>query len=445
MKKSIKSVVSVILMLAMVFSMVIGTGSMAFAKSSSGEAADSLTVNINYTDTTVTKTYSIDEFKTIGLKTARYCYVDALPSVVIAEASGVYISDLLADMDVTYSKSTLSSIKFTSTDGGTKSIKYSSLTGMYYPDLAKTGYTFEDDTFVSNDKEAVLATAEPVEAMLAVECDWRRVASGSTFEDSPADEGGDIIFRYMPVADDSLLETAKSTASGSLRYIDTIDVNIDEALNPEDDNNNGNNDDNNGNEENNDAVKIPDISTVKGTLSDIEGHWAENDIYRMVALGSINGNPDGTFKPNSSVTRAEFVTMLMKSLIKTNQGVLEGSNKFADAKGHWAESYIGAAVDAGIVNGTSETTFEPNANITRQEMAVMIVNALKFENKQGSVSGADTNQIATWASNAVDICNDYGLMTYDSDNKFYPLNNATRAEAATVLWRAFSEKGYVTE
>ncbi|MGI5825590.1 MAG: S-layer homology domain-containing protein [Bacillota bacterium] len=438
MKKNFKSAVSMVLMLAMMFTMILGSGSLAFAKTENGTAAQSLTVNIKYTDETVSKTYSSADLTKLGLKTARYSYIDSLPSVVIAEAKGVYITDILDDMGVKKSESDLKKIDFTSTDGGSKSIKYSGLFGFYYPDLAKAGYEFADDKFVSADQKAVLAGGETAEAMLAVECDWRRVASGSTFENpgmtTPADSGS-IVFRYMPVADDSVFGAAKSTAAGSMKWIETMDVTVDAALNSKDDNP----------DTPVDPVKIPDISTVKGTLSDIAGHWAENDIYRMVALGAVNGNPDGTFKANDSVTRAEFVTMLMKALVKTEQGVLEGSNKFADAKGHWAENFIGAAVDAGIVKGTSATTFEPNAKITRQEMAVMIVNALKFENKAGSVSGADTGKIASWASAAVDICNDHGLMTYDGKNKFYPLNNATRAEAATVLWRAFSAKGYVTE
>lgn len=461
MRKSMKTVVSMILTMALLFGMVMGGSSVAFAKNESGTAAENLTVNVKYNDETVTKVYSIDDFKKLGLQTARYSYVDALPSVVLAEAQGVYISDILADMNVEYNKSNLKSIKFTSTDSGVQSLSYKGLSGSYYPDLAKAGYEFEDDSFVSADKDAVLATAESVDAMLALATDWRRVSSGKDFDDPfESEQNDDIAFRLMPVADDSIFGTAKSTAAGTLKWIDTMDVTINANLKADDNkpggnnsgsnkpsgnNNSNNNNQTNENNNNNNAVKIPAISTVKGSLSDLSGHWSENDIYRMVALGAINGNPDGTFAPNGSVTRAEFVTMLMKSMIKTNHGLLEGSNKFADAKGHWAEQYIGAAVEAGIVKGKSDTAFEPNAKITRQEMAVMITNALKFENKEGTASGVDTGKIAAWATNAVDLCNDYGIMTYDGSKMFYPENNATRAESATVLWRAFSTKGYVAE
>lgn len=462
MKRSFKSVVSLVLMLAMVFSMVIGSGSLAFAssKDTEGELPESLTVNVKYKDETVTRVYKLDDIKKMNLQTARYSYIDSFPSVVIAEAKGVYITDILDDMKVEYNKSNLSKIVLLSVDEGSKNLKYDGLSGSYYPNLA-LGCTLEDGELTVSDAETALSEAESVDAMLALECDWRRVDCGKTFEDSQTEEANETYFRYMPVANEKTTKSANVTASNSLKWVYQMDVTIDANLNPDNDkpgkddnngghnnsgnNNNGNNNNGNNNNNNNNGYKIPDIATVQGTLSDIAGHWAEKDIYRMVALGAVNGNPDGTFKPNGSVTRAEFVTMLMKSLVKCNQGVLEGSNGFADVKGHWAEKYIAAAVDAGIVKGTSETNFEPNKQITRQEMSVMIVNALKFENKEGAVSGVDTDKIAVWAKDAVDICNDYGLMTYDKENKFYPLNNATRAEAATVLWRAFSTKGYVTE
>lgn len=444
MKKSFKSIISLVLTLAMLASMFVGSGSVAFAKSDSGVPAEELKVIVNYTDETITKTYTVSEVEGLGTHTERYSYLDNLPSVVIAEARGVYITDILDDMDVSYSKTKVKSIVFSSTDGGSKTVKYSGLSGYFYPNLASTGYEFIDDEFISNDENAVLAAAEAVDAMLAVECDWRRVASGQTFENSKSEADGDkCTFRYMPVAEKDSLN---SVASGSLKWINQMEVNLNYALHGSSGNGSGSNN-NNDNQTVPEIkpVQIPPISTVKGSLSDIAGHWAEDDIYRMVALGAVNGNPDGTFAPNGSVTRAEFVTMLMKSLVKTNHGVLEGTNKFADVKGHWAEKYIAAAVDEGVVKGTSDSTFEPNAKITRQEMAVMIVNALKLENKTGTVTGVDTSQIASWADSAVDICNDYGIMSYDGNKKFYPLNKATRAEAATVLWRALETKGYVTE
>lgn len=103
------------------------------------------------------------------------------------------------------------------------------------------------------------------------------------------------------------------------------------------------------------------------TLTDISGHWAEAFIDEAWGKGLIQGYPDGTFKPNQPVTRAEFTVMLTNALNLEGEGV---TLAFADRDqiGGWAERAIALAVEAGIVSGYEDGTFRPDLPMTRAEM-----------------------------------------------------------------------------
>lgn len=105
-------------------------------------------------------------------------------------------------------------------------------------------------------------------------------------------------------------------------------------------------------------------------------HWAVNEIAFDSYMAIIDGYPDGTFKPNKAITRAEFTSMVTKFVntvaIETNA---HERNSFTDITGHWASQSIEKAADAGIISGYPDGTFRPNRSITRSE-AVSIINRL---------------------------------------------------------------------
>ncbi|GIM48533.1 hypothetical protein DNHGIG_40820 [Collibacillus ludicampi] len=113
----------------------------------------------------------------------------------------------------------------------------------------------------------------------------------------------------------------------------------------------------------------------------------------------ISGVGNGQFAPTKELTRAEFATLLVRAF-----GLQQSSNpvKFGDAKGHWAAAYIQTASEAGIVAGTSATTFSPDAPVKREEAAQMVWN---FLSKHGvTASNGDSNGLVNtdpWAKNAV--------------------------------------------
>jgi hypothetical protein len=171
-------------------------------------------------------------------------------------------------------------------------------------------------------------------------------------------------------------------------------------------------------------------------ISDISGHWAEADIKLAVSEGIVAGYPGGTFKPNQSVTRAEFVVMLAKALKLQGDGA---EIAFADSGkiGAWARKAVSLAAGKGIIAGYEDGSFRPNAEITRAEMAVMIAKALgKSSEATGATGFADDHDIGSWARGSVAYVKEAGIVNGKADNRFAPQDQATRAEAVAVLLRA---------
>jgi len=167
-------------------------------------------------------------------------------------------------------------------------------------------------------------------------------------------------------------------------------------------------------------------------LSDIAGHWAENNIKKMVALGAISGYPDGTFVPDNTITRAEFATLLVKAFkLELRSGMV-----FQDTAGHWAKDYISTAAIFGIANGYEDGSFGPDDLISREQIAVMVVKAAKLNIAGENASFADSGSISEWAKSYVDTAMKNGIMKGYLDNTFQPLGKATRAEAVKVIINA---------
>ncbi len=121
------------------------------------------------------------------------------------------------------------------------------------------------------------------------------------------------------------------------------------------------------------ATEMYGYEIDENRFSDIE-MWAKEAICSLAAAEVVNGYPDGTFKPDNQVTRAEFVAMLMR-VIK-NEGTAAG---YSDTEGHWAEKYIAKASEYGYINGYEDGTFKPDAPITRAEAMAIMSRVFLFE------------------------------------------------------------------
>ena len=185
-----------------------------------------------------------------------------------------------------------------------------------------------------------------------------------------------------------------------------------------------------------DGAKVATCNvTVKNpiAINDINKHWAESTITDFISNGYINGYQDNTFRPNNSITRAEFIKIFNKYF-----GLNKKSGKtFKDTSTHWAKDEIDIAVTYGVINGYPDNTFKPNEPITREQAAKIISNYKKIEddNYDKLNKYKDATNVSTWAKNSVEGVLEQGYMNGYSDNTFRPKNNITRAEAVVTLSR----------
>lgn len=121
------------------------------------------------------------------------------------------------------------------------------------------------------------------------------------------------------------------------------------------------------------AAMVPS-TTGSPVFPDAKNRWSEAFVASTSAAGIIKGYPDGTFGPDRPVTRAELVTMVVRTLNLSP----EGTPPFRDSLAHWAERYIAAAAKAGIIAGYPDGTFRPNAPVTRAEAAKIVGLAFGF-------------------------------------------------------------------
>ncbi|BCS80355.1 S-layer homology domain-containing protein [Anaerocellum diazotrophicum] len=183
------------------------------------------------------------------------------------------------------------------------------------------------------------------------------------------------------------------------------------------------------------------VGNYNKTYSDVDSNaWYYKNVQLISAKGITDGYPDGTFRPNNNVTRAEFAKMVVETFQFDTSG--QAVSKFEDVKeSDWFYPYVATLYNLGIISGRSETEFVPNAPVTREEMAKMISLALVKVGKVSlsaipTLNFTDDSSISTWAKKYVAVVVENGIMEGRGNNTFAPKANATRAEVATVIVRA---------
>ena len=182
------------------------------------------------------------------------------------------------------------------------------------------------------------------------------------------------------------------------------------------------------------GIDVPQFTDVA------EDAWYHDYVYDLVYRGVVNGMTATTYEPEGKLTRAQFVKLLACSLEEAETlKTYEGQHPFTDSEGHWAETYIAWAKDKGIVEGVSATEFDPEAPITREQMATIFgryalkqgIELPKSENAAGSFPDAD--KISEYAREFVELMRIAGILNGYEDGTFRPQGNATRAEAAKLF------------
>lgn len=181
------------------------------------------------------------------------------------------------------------------------------------------------------------------------------------------------------------------------------------------------------------AMVLPAAPALAAT-NDISGHWAEKVLTEWQEKGLLKGYADGSVKPNNSITRAEFIT-----LINNAKGITaEQSISFTDVNpSDWFYSAVAKA--AAYTKGYEDNTFRPNQTITRAEAAVMLANVADLSANENGADGF-SDAIPAWAKGSVGAVVAAGLMSGYPDGSFGAAAPTTRAEAVSALDRAINGK-----
>lgn len=182
-------------------------------------------------------------------------------------------------------------------------------------------------------------------------------------------------------------------------------------------------------------------TTQSTVYSDINEHWAKDQITKMINLGYVKGvatNDGIKIQPDRNITRAEFVAVMVKIL--KAQAVSGKIKSFSDVKSDaWYKNIVDIASSNDLIGGYPNGTFKPNSNISRSEIAQLISKLCKLDlqSETGEKSFPDVKK-SDWFYKQVMLCKKNNIISGYPDNTFRPLNSATRAEAFSLLGKSLS-------
>jgi len=194
-------------------------------------------------------------------------------------------------------------------------------------------------------------------------------------------------------------------------------------------------------------VVAPIVMTAPASaaeLSDVRNHWARPFIEKLADENIISGFPDGTYKPNQPVTRAQFAAIVRKAF---NKDRIRSSRGFADVpNNYWAASAIDAAYETGFLSGYPNSQFRPDEEIPRVQALVSISSGLNLKADQPTANTlgtyADARQIPTYATEGVAAATEDNIVVnYPNVNYLNPTEVATRADVAAFIHQALVKSG----
>lgn len=174
------------------------------------------------------------------------------------------------------------------------------------------------------------------------------------------------------------------------------------------------------------------------SFSDTTGHWAEQTVNMLAASEYVSGMGDGSFQPDSSITRGQFITLAM-NLMLLDPLPYRGMYKDVEST-DWFAGDLQSAYNLGLIHPimTAGDNFLPNQPITREEAAYILTKVGKHRGaqpKQEAPVFSDGSAISAWAKDAVRSAAQFGLISGYPDGSFRPENGISRAEAAAMIYR----------
>ncbi|WP_217562515.1 S-layer homology domain-containing protein [Paenibacillus sp. GbtcB18] len=190
-----------------------------------------------------------------------------------------------------------------------------------------------------------------------------------------------------------------------------------------------------------------------GTLTDLDRSYAQKEIAGLVSEGILSGYPDGTFKPENPITRAEFAKILVLALGLKEEPAKSASFHDVDASS-WYSGYVGSLVASGITQGTTASTFSPDAKVTREELVVFFVRAFGLAErasvKSPTTKLTDLNLASDWAKPSVSLAYEIGFVNGIDNGEggllFKPKSSSDRQAVARLAYEfKTNHKAYLSK
>ncbi|MFF2019142.1 5'-nucleotidase C-terminal domain-containing protein [Paenibacillus sp. NPDC058177] len=183
------------------------------------------------------------------------------------------------------------------------------------------------------------------------------------------------------------------------------------------------------------------------SFGDTAGHWAKSSIDLLASKQIVSGTSSTTFSPSQSVSRAEFAALITRAL---GLETVSGGTTFSDvSSSKWYAGAIQTASAAGLISGYTDGTFRPDSQISRQEMAAVLAKAIKYTGATLNADPAvlakfsDAAGIPAWSREAVAEIAAAGIIQGTPDGAFAPQKAATRAEAVTMLEKTLKSLHFI--
>lgn len=197
------------------------------------------------------------------------------------------------------------------------------------------------------------------------------------------------------------------------------------------------------------TVSMNASAASASTMTDIpSGSWYESAVRYCLNNNYMNGESETKFNPNGTVSRAQMVQVLYN--LEGQPGYTSGHTPFEDiTSGSWYYNAVRWSEENGIASGTSATTFEPNAPVTREQVATFFANYAKFKNNYSGAQSdlskySDRNKISAWAKENISWAVNYGLMSGTSETTLDPQGTCIRAQLAQFIKNYFKDDSEIT-
>lgn len=190
-------------------------------------------------------------------------------------------------------------------------------------------------------------------------------------------------------------------------------------------------------------IFVPQLLAQNSNFDDMQGYWASQYVTALADRSIISGFPDGSFQPNADITRAQFAAIAVKAL-ELPPG--DNNHDFTDVEpNYWASPAIRAISNSGLVAGFPDGTFRPEERITRAQVLVILAKALGNQitsNPNQFNRYSDRQAIPDWATASVSKAANAGiLVNFPDASRINPNNLATRGEVAALMYQTLVKRG----